>query len=73
MTRSGLWRPPWPESAPFVSLLYPFSLTSSYSPTPPRAGTHGSGTLHNSEAVTRLFRVRRGVRFGWFWGAGVCR
>jgi alkanesulfonate monooxygenase SsuD/methylene tetrahydromethanopterin reductase-like flavin-dependent oxidoreductase (luciferase family) len=25
------------------------------------------------EAVTRLFRVRYGVRFGWFWGAGVCR
>src|SRR6202044_2862119 len=35
--------------------------------------TYGCDNLHTLEAVTRLFRVRLGVRFGWFWDAGVCQ
>src|SRR6202041_151588 len=34
---------------------------------------YGRYNLHTPEAVTRLFRVRLGVRFGWFWDAGVCQ
>ena len=60
MTRGGLPRPPWPESAPFVRLPYPFSLTSSRSPTPLRAGTHGCDTLHTLGACRRIKLAVRG-------------